>query len=80
MAFNQYKGYIPLHDSSIGSTVSCRGETHRYTLYAYIDRHAGTPEAETKVWVQLNFGTLGTWSDGYNSTSRNANCQLEGAK
>ena len=40
----------PLRGISSGSTVWCRGETHRYTvLYTYINRHVGTPgKTETK--------------------------------
>ena len=52
MAFNGF-----LNGSNIGSTVSCRGETHRYTVHLlYINRHAGTPnKTKTKDTMSLDY-------------------------
>ena len=44
--------------SNIGSTVSCRGETHRYTVL-HINRHAGTPnKTKIKDTMSLDYSSV----------------------
>ena len=44
--------------SNIGSTIACRGETHRYSVHL-INRHAGTPnKTKTKDMMSLDYSSI----------------------
>ena len=45
--------------NNIGSTVSYRGEIHRYTVHLYIYRHTGTPnKTKIKYTMSLNYSSV----------------------
>ena len=45
--------------SKIGSTVSCRGETHRYTVHLHYSPCSGTKQDKTKETMSLGVGSDG---------------------